>query len=67
LWRWAICGLRGVRLETAMIGGVRVTSASALRAFVEALSTQDAPRSRPQMVPTRREEEIDGELDRIGL
>ena len=33
VWRWAMTGLRGIRLETAMIGGVRVTSEAALRRF----------------------------------
>lgn len=38
IWRWALTGIRGIRLETMMIGGVRVTSANALRQFIHALS-----------------------------
>jgi hypothetical protein len=33
LWRWVTRGLRGVRLETTMVGGARVTSLSALERF----------------------------------
>lgn len=39
--RWAIGGLRGVRLETVKIGGRRMTSVPALRRFL--LATQDNP------------------------
>ena len=43
LWRWSRSGLRGRTLETAMIGGVRVTSTEALRRFFAALSDPPAP------------------------
>jgi hypothetical protein len=49
--RWATTGLRGVRLETAMVGGVRVTSDAALRRFLTALSGRD---SQPQVVDPDR-------------
>jgi len=32
-WRWAGRGVRGVRLETCMIGGIRMTSREALHRF----------------------------------
>ena len=38
LWRWATAGLRGVKLETVQVGGVRVTSAKALPRFFAQLS-----------------------------
>jgi hypothetical protein len=34
LWRWMQRGIRGVRLETCMIGGTRYTSREALERFV---------------------------------
>jgi len=34
VWRWAIKGCKGVRLETAIIGGIRYTSREALERFV---------------------------------
>ncbi len=43
LWRWAIYGLRGRRLETVKVGGQRCTTLRALLAFfAEEPSTQVA-------------------------
>jgi hypothetical protein len=67
LWRWATTGLRGVRLETAMVGGVQVTSDAALRRFFTALSNRG---SQPQVIDpdrSRRAREVAQELDRLGL
>jgi hypothetical protein len=38
LWRWASVGVRGVRLETVCVGGVRCTSVEALQRFIRELS-----------------------------
>lgn len=38
LYRWAQRGIKGVRLETGMLGGARVTSLEALQRFMERLS-----------------------------
>jgi hypothetical protein len=38
LWRWRTKGIRGVRLETARVGGRVVTSVEAIRRFMERLS-----------------------------
>jgi hypothetical protein len=38
LWRWALHGIKGIRLETVMAGGVRVTSAEAIQRFFERLT-----------------------------
>jgi hypothetical protein len=35
LWRWATRGIRGMKLETILIGGIRYTSAEALQRFFE--------------------------------
>lgn len=37
--RWATRGVSGIRLETLRIGGAKFTSAEALQAFCERLST----------------------------
>ena len=63
LWRWAFRGLRGVRLETTLIGGVRVTSAEALRQFFAALNCP----SRSDEPSPGRQEKAASELDRIGI
>lgn len=36
VWRWVKRGVRGVRLETILIGGIRHTSQEALQRFFEA-------------------------------
>jgi hypothetical protein len=49
LWRWATRGVRGVKLETLLIGGIRYTSAESLQRFYErttaAAEKQEAPRA----------------------
>ena len=66
VWRWASHGLRGIRLETARIGGTTVTSPAALRRFFAALG--DKPES-PVPAPTRdgRAERVAAELEAIGI
>jgi hypothetical protein len=39
LWRWAMRGRRGVRLETIQIGGSRCTSREAILRFFTRIST----------------------------
>lgn len=36
LHRWRLKGVRGIKLETCLIGGVRYTSTEAMQRFVEA-------------------------------
>ena len=36
VWRWSLRGIRGVRLETILVGGIRMTSREALQRFFEA-------------------------------
>jgi Protein of unknown function (DUF1580) len=35
LWRWRTHGVRGVKLETILVGGKRYTSREALQRFIE--------------------------------
>lgn len=65
LWRWAMQGLRGIKLETIKIGGPRVTSAQALQRFIAALSNA-APPAAP-IPKARHEEAVDRELDKFGI
>lgn len=39
VWRWANRGARGVLLETAVVGGGRLTSVEAVQRFVDRLSS----------------------------
>jgi hypothetical protein len=75
VWRWALSGLRGVRLETAMVGGVRVTSAAALRRFFDAVSANSAVNAKTdqpvegsrQGTGTYHDEQVERQLDAEGL
>jgi hypothetical protein len=75
LWRWALTGLRGVRLETAMVGGVRVTSETALRRFFAAVAAQsisEVAADQPagvsgRVTATRHDQDIERQLDAEGL
>ena len=68
LWRWALRGLRGVRLETTMIGGVRVTSTEALQRFFARLASNNGAE---QGTPGERRfselQRIETELDKAGI
>ena len=52
LWRWAIHGARGVKLDTLRVGGTLCTSREALQRFFDKLSESD---SAAQPEPTERE------------
>jgi Protein of unknown function (DUF1580) len=68
LWRWAMSGVRGVRLESLLIGGVRVTSAAALQRFFDRLT--QVSRGDPGSSETesdRQKVRIDRELDAAGI
>jgi Protein of unknown function (DUF1580) len=64
IWRWASHGLRGVRLETARVGGTTVTSPAALRAFFAALGGNAAA---PVAASTERADAAAAELDLVGI
>ena len=41
LWRWALKGRRGVKLECIIIGSRRFTTAQAITRFIEAINEAD--------------------------
>ncbi len=43
LHRWRLNGVRGVKLETVLIGGLRYTSREAIGRFIQAQNADDAP------------------------
>jgi hypothetical protein len=47
VWRWHSKGVRGIRLETVVVGGRRFTTAAAWREFVEKLTAAANGRSEP--------------------
>jgi len=57
VWRWRVRGVRGIKLETILIGGTRHTSKQALQRFADRLTALDGE---PVSIrtPHRREAEI---------
>ncbi|HUW30310.1 MAG TPA: DUF1580 domain-containing protein [Planctomycetota bacterium] len=74
VWRWALHGVRGVKLETLRVGGTLCTSREALQRFFDRLS-EDGNTAPPQQqpfyrTPTQRQravEQAERELARMGV
>ena len=54
-WRWCRRGVRGIKLETVLLGGRRYTSETAVKEFVAAMPTRDADRFPPACSPQPRD------------
>ena len=68
IWRWHRRGVRGVRLETIVVGGRRYTSRAALQRFFERSTEADA--GRPISTPKVRARSIaqaERDLDAAGI
>jgi hypothetical protein len=69
LWRWRTKGVRGVKLETALVGGRRVTSIEALERFVAAIALTETGSA--VVIPAKEGEQqiraAEAELDRFGI
>jgi len=63
LHRWRLKGIRGARLETAMVGGIRVTSVEAIQRFVDRLSND--PGRAAQVCTSRTPEMREKELAKV--
>ena len=58
IWRWSQRGVKGVRLETVLVGGVRYTSREALDRFVAATTAAADGTSSPIRTSRQRERSI---------
>src|SRR5687768_14797841 len=68
LERWRTRGVAGVILETAKLGGVRVTTVEAVRRFFERLNNPDALPDAPTPTKVRRAHEAaEKELEAAGI
>src|SRR5436309_595292 len=69
LWRWVNRGIRGRKLETICVGGVRRTSKQALVRFFDGITA--AASGEPAILTSRQRDrayrEAKRELDRAGL
>lgn len=66
LHRWRLKGVRGVRLETILIGALRYTSREAIRRFIAAQNAADAGHTPDPAAASRRAKEAGRALERIG-
>jgi hypothetical protein len=69
LHRWRQKGVRGVKLETKLIGGFRYTSREAIARFIEAQNADDVPCA-PAITPAQRRRQSEAarqELVKIGV
>ena len=66
-YRWMKDGVRGIRLESIMIGGTRCTSQEALQRFFDALTAQaeGQPVQQPQRLTKSRQKQIEAAEKRL--
>lgn len=66
LIRWALYGVRGIKLPTLKVGSHRYTSDKALQAFFEAIADPNSiPTQQTARKRSRREDAIEAELDAV--
>ena len=69
LHRWRLNGVRNVKLETLLIGGLRYTSREAIDRFIASQNADDNPAT-PVITLTQRRKQSEAartELERIGV
>jgi hypothetical protein len=72
LHRWRLRGVRGIKLETVLVGGARLTSQQALQRFCDRVTAAANGEPPPQTVrtPAQRERDIraaERELSETGI
>lgn len=66
LYRWTSNGVRGIRLESIMVGATRCTSAEALQRFCDSLTAQaDGGAVAPPPRPKHRRKQIEAAEKRL--
>jgi len=63
IFRWALRGIRGVKLETAVVGGRKYTSIEAIDRFIARLSGVDAAQT--PSVAQQRQRQIEKAEQRL--
>ncbi len=69
LHRWRLNGVRGVKLETVLIGGLRYTSREAIDRFIQAQNADDVPAT-PVITASQRRKQSEAartELEKMGV
>lgn len=69
--RWRLRGVRGVKLESALVGGKRFTTLEAIERFIDATTAaadgEPAPRAESNKARERRLARIEAELQQAGI
>jgi hypothetical protein len=67
IWRWHRLGVRGVKLETVVLGGRRFTSREAIGRFAQASTRAAESHTSAAAAPAQRSAETHGKLVAAGL
>ena len=68
VWRWALKGVRGVRLEVVRVGGTLCTSAQALQRFFDRLADATPAGGGPRANPAAPDQAgVERQLDALGV
>lgn len=70
VWRWVLQGCGGIKLESTLIGGRRLTSTEAIQRFADARTAQANGEPVPSRTPRQRQAAIDraeAELAEAGI
>ena len=68
VWRWALKGVRGVRLEVVRVGGTLCTSAQALQRFFDRLADASPTGVEPHAHPAAPDQAgVERQLDALGV
>jgi len=66
--RWRLRGVRGIRLESVLVGNTRFTSVQAIARFIAALNAGES--ANPEFTPGQRERQSQAarlELEKLGI
>ena len=66
IFRWLTRGVRGVRLESTLVGGRRYTSQEALARFCAAITAAAAGEPAPVRTPAQRERDLRRAENEVG-
>lgn len=70
VWRWTLRGIRGVKLDTILVGGIRYTSREAMQRFFEATTAVANGHTAPVRTSNERQRQIEAaerELKEVGI
>lgn len=70
VWRWVLNGVRGIKLETFVVGCQRYTTKEAIERFIAATTAKANGEPTPVRTPRQRQRAVEAaerELERAGI